>query len=355
MSETQQNHSSITKEDIAFLLEHEEITPALQDLITKYQQTTLEDPIEEEQQIPTKVELPTEHEIGTKCAIVIPHDEYQLVLLPAVILGNILPDQVQVLILTPVSINMIVCPAYLNNDPCSWCSYSHGHTVPTNQVLPFEVLEMDSISHNLNYETKVWCKRPDDVLWKLGYITDQLSATRWRVKLKSTGVEMGVDIENLTLFKCLDDEPESESESESEPEHGNHTIKCKEESWGSWEAHTTGFASKMMKKMGYVDGRGLGRNAEGRADPISVKSINQNIKSGLGFTETTRSKNINKEACSFVYGHTIEATDETAKLQSELDITRQYSNASEPTQFRDLQCKLNLPPKLKNVTFQKEK
>jgi hypothetical protein len=243
MSEDRRESSSITKDDIDFLLEHEEITPVLQDLITRYEKTTLEDPVEEQ----VVAGLP-EHEIGNKCAIVIPYDKYQLVLLPAVILDNtLLPDQVQVLILTPVSINMIVCPAYLNNDPCARCSYSHGHTVPANQVLPFEALEMNSIPHNLDYETNVWCKRPDDVLWKLGYITDQLSSTRWRVRLKSTGVETGVDSENLVLFKCLDDE--SESESESEPEQN----KRKEESWGSWEAHTTGFASKMMKKMGYVD------------------------------------------------------------------------------------------------------
>lgn len=257
MSENLQDPSSLTKEDIDFLLKHQEITPDLQDLITQYQQATLEDPIAEGQHIPAKVdELPVvEHEIGSKCAIVIPYDKYQLVLLPAVILGDILLDQVRVLILTPVSINMVACPAYINNDPCSMCSYSHGHTVPINQVLPFEALDMDSISHNLNYETKVWCKRPDDVLWKLGYITDQLSSTRWRVKLKSTGTEIGVDIENLALFKCLDDDNESsESESvESEPEHNRQKFKRKEESWGGWQAHTTGFASKMMKKMGYVD------------------------------------------------------------------------------------------------------
>ncbi|GAA5795817.1 hypothetical protein HPULCUR_001179 [Helicostylum pulchrum] len=336
MNENQEEcPSSLTKEDIDFLLKHQEITPDLQDLITQYQRATLEDPIvEEEHHTPAKVELQTEeHKIGSKCAIIIPYDKYQLVLLPAVILGDILLDQVQVLILTPVTINMVACPAYLNNDPCSKCSYSHGHTVPINQVLPFEALEMNSIYHNLNYETKVWCKRrPDDVLWKLGCITDQLSSTRWRVKLKSTGTEIGVDIENLTLFKCLDDDNESsESGSESEPEHNSrNNIKQKEESWGGWEAHTTGFASKMMKKMGYVDGRGLGINAEGRADPIHVKSINQNVKSGLGFTETKRSRNANKGACSFVYGYTVKATDETTKLQSELDKTISNVNSIYP-------------------------
>ncbi|KAG8447238.1 hypothetical protein GDO86_014633 [Hymenochirus boettgeri] len=54
--------------------------------------------------------------------------------------------------------------------------------------------------------------------------------------------------------------------------------------FGGWEAHTLGIGSKLMARMGYVFGKGLGRNAEGRVEPIQAvvlpkgKSLDQCIK-----------------------------------------------------------------------------
>ncbi|KAK6136538.1 hypothetical protein DH2020_029713 [Rehmannia glutinosa] len=40
--------------------------------------------------------------------------------------------------------------------------------------------------------------------------------------------------------------------------------------YGAFEMHTTGFGSKMMAKMGYVEGGGLGKDGQGVAKPIEV-------------------------------------------------------------------------------------
>ncbi|KAI3790353.1 hypothetical protein L2E82_03328 [Cichorium intybus] len=41
-------------------------------------------------------------------------------------------------------------------------------------------------------------------------------------------------------------------------------------SYGAFEMHTTGFGSRMMAKMGYVDGGGLGKDGRGISEPIQV-------------------------------------------------------------------------------------
>ena len=38
----------------------------------------------------------------------------------------------------------------------------------------------------------------------------------------------------------------------------------------TWEKHSSGFASKMLNKMGYKDGKGLGKEENGIKEPIEI-------------------------------------------------------------------------------------
>ncbi|GAU11978.1 hypothetical protein TSUD_196020, partial [Trifolium subterraneum] len=53
---------------------------------------------------------------------------------------------------------------------------------------------------------------------------------------------------------------------------------------GSFEVHTTGFGSKMMAKMGFTEGGGLGKNGQGMAQPIEVIQRPKSLGLGVEFS-----------------------------------------------------------------------
>ena len=55
------------------------------------------------------------------------------------------------------------------------------------------------------------------------------------------------------------------------------------EDFGTFEAHTTGFGSRIMRRMGYVQGDGLGPEGRGLSEPVSQTSRLKNL--GLGATD----------------------------------------------------------------------
>ncbi|XP_041998339.1 uncharacterized protein LOC121748179 [Salvia splendens] len=57
--------------------------------------------------------------------------------------------------------------------------------------------------------------------------------------------------------------------------------------YGAFEVHTTGFGSKMMAKMGYVGGGGLGKDGQGMAQPIEVSQRPKSLGLGAEAPEAT--------------------------------------------------------------------
>lgn len=49
---------------------------------------------------------------------------------------------------------------------------------------------------------------------------------------------------------------------------------------GTFEVHTKGFGSRMMSKMGFVEGQGLGRDRQGICSPLEAVKRAKNL--GLG-------------------------------------------------------------------------
>ncbi|PHU11259.1 G-patch domain-containing protein [Capsicum chinense] len=57
--------------------------------------------------------------------------------------------------------------------------------------------------------------------------------------------------------------------------------------YGAFEMHTTGFGSKMMAKMGYQEGRGLGKDGQGIAEPIEARQRPKALGLGAEIPETS--------------------------------------------------------------------
>lgn len=66
----------------------------------------------------------------------------------------------------------------------------------------------------------------------------------------------------------------------------NNKPVANSSSYGSFEMHTTGFGSKMMAKMGYVDGGGLGNDGSGIAEPIEAIQRPKSLGLGAMIPET---------------------------------------------------------------------
>ena len=91
----------------------------------------------------------------------------------------------------------------------------------------------------------------------------------------------------ITLFQMIlispdeeDEDSSSEFSADEDDDDSQFTPRCLEEnnvgaskeigSFGFWEKHTRGIGSRLMEKMGYVHGSGLGKEGEGRINPVEA-------------------------------------------------------------------------------------
>ena len=56
----------------------------------------------------------------------------------------------------------------------------------------------------------------------------------------------------------------------SKPAKMTRRTEVMDTKFGSWEKHTTGFGSKMLQKMGWKHGQGLGSSGEGIVNPVKA-------------------------------------------------------------------------------------
>ncbi|XVF34481.1 hypothetical protein REPUB_Repub18cG0062400 [Reevesia pubescens] len=75
-------------------------------------------------------------------------------------------------------------------------------------------------------------------------------------------------------------------DSEGTTETSEHKGIVSSARFGAFEVHTKGFGSKMMAKMGFVEGGGLGKDGQGMAQPIEVIQRPQSLGLAVNFSNT---------------------------------------------------------------------
>ncbi|KRY75319.1 Protein dif-1 [Trichinella pseudospiralis] len=191
-------------------------------------------------------------------------------------------EDILVLYINPVERSMQPCKHFLDNR-CTFnenCRYSHGETVKFADIIEYEEPDFE----NLSVGSKCLVKCGSEELWKLASVTSiSLEEEQIAARLANTGVLLAVNFEHVFP---LNDQSSLKTEvsqtQESLPEAlpssssaGSARPVCSTSAAsgsliGDWEVHTRGIGTKLMEKMGYIRGQGLGKDNLGQTEPIAV-------------------------------------------------------------------------------------
>ncbi|XP_031556110.1 zinc finger CCCH-type with G patch domain-containing protein-like [Actinia tenebrosa] len=204
------------------------------------------------------------------------------------------PDnaKVRVLFLNPTHQSMVPCPYFLDGK-CRFseneCRYSHGFLVEVEDLKPFKEPNFSEIKEGqqclARYSDCVWYKSTiksvdeDHHEFLVHYDTYNNDTTLGLDSVfplhKEESPDLSDDEELSSLSSDSEERRFTNGDQDDDNEQALKEWKPKGTNLGDWEQHTRGIGSKLMARMGYIFGKGLGKDGSGRVDPIEAVLLPQ--------------------------------------------------------------------------------
>nr|XP_045581182.1 zinc finger CCCH-type with G patch domain-containing protein-like isoform X1 [Procambarus clarkii] len=199
--------------------------------------------------------------------------------------------EVRVLFSQPTCLEMLPCRYFLSGR-CKFsedeCRFSHGKIVSISDIKEHRDPEYDTIVTG----SRVLVQYSSD-LWTSATVQDVLEdRSAFCIKYDKNKELAEVQLTQMVPLQCEENDEDrnemSNIDDASDPDSSEdeRAVFVPTDNWfqhtlsqrlGDWEKHTKGIGSKLMEKMGYVVGTGLGPEGEGRVEPVTAYVYPQGV------------------------------------------------------------------------------
>lgn len=231
--------------------------------------------------------------VGSKCSA--PHvhkwgsKSYHNALICSLNAANLEEVTVKVLFINPTHQEMVPCAYFLEGD-CKFsdekCRFSHGEVISFDELKEYREPRFELLRKKGG---RVLAKQKNR-LWSKGSIKQADFETKTcQIQIDEGKHELDLQFEDVLPLEG-DEMSSSDSESDSNSEEMEEDVvsirqaqiiqrsllnPAPSQRLGDWEKHTKGIGSKIMQKMGYIVGAGLGSRGEGIVVPVSAQVLPQ--------------------------------------------------------------------------------
>jgi G-patch domain len=182
-------------------------------------------------------------------------------------------DSATVIFLQPVAQSMRLCPHHLDGR-CRFegrCRYSHGHRTALGQLRAFVEPDFGLVAAG----ALVLAACSEDQLWRRALVESVEAAGECHLKFEASGKQAVVPMAAVWPLEAAAADFDDDSSADDMDEISEMVVERVLSvgvgaRLGEWEQYTRGIGSKLMARMGYVTGAGLGPKQEGRVDPVEA-------------------------------------------------------------------------------------